>query len=517
VGFAIGLAAAGAGMAHSVGRSHGAPTYKAAPMVDGAVADPATLVPLTLGPPTREADELLGKQMMRFGIALERLSRADAAAARDLADVEATLTGAEVQSVLGPDAAASLRQVVSVLKESAASPPLDQPSVTAIDLTIARLDNSLLAARMPYFVDATVMTEMRGKAGPRRIILLSAFSVAQSNLYASDDGARVRTVRVRRLDRLNYKHASLGFVNPHRAQATVLLDVVDEQLERHLLPALAERTPMPLTISDGAGGPAIARLAARAGENARVELGTVPGIDRDGLYDLGAALHERRALHEKWNSPRQALGLGLRVPTGLAFDLATVEGQVEAAELDGLKAIQARLEAEASATAYTVLRDAFADSIERHEVQHRLDLMQATIEPLPTPAPVTECIRGEGPGADELRDALKNELSGYVAQIAREDRIPRTVLTLLLRFLVNPRTRTSTEAYVAAITAEELCRVLHIGDVSPIMRNGRLDEERLARAHRELTSVAPRDLARAAASVWARLFGRRLPVLRRVG
>ena len=46
---------------------------------------------------------------------------------------------------------------------------------------------------------------------------------------------------------------------------------------------------------------------------------------------------------------------------------------------------------------------------------------------------------------------------------------------------------------------------------------GRIDEERLSRAHRELTSVSPKELTKAAARVWRRLFGRELPALRHAG
>jgi hypothetical protein len=67
------------------------------------------------------------------------------------------------------------------------------------------------------------------------------------------------------------------------------------------------------------------------------------------------------------------------------------------------------------------------------------------------------------------------------------------------------------------IAAEELCGTLGIGGVAPIDHHGRIDEERLARAHRELTSVSPKELTRAVARVWRRLFGRELPALRHAG
>jgi hypothetical protein len=487
---AAGLLAALSSGAHSVGKITEASAYKALP-VPVAVEAPATLVPLTLGAPTPQGDELFGRRVMQFGLALDRASR-DPGAARELPSLEAALTGVETAAMLGPDAAASMRELVQVARQSANAPPLDQASVTSLDMAVARLDNSLLSSRLPYFVDATVMTDLRHGAGPRRIIVLSEFSIAESSLYASNDGAFVRTVRVRRLDRLNFKHNSLGFVNPHRAQAAVLLDVVDDQVTRHLAPALADDAMMPLVASEGTLSAPMADLAARAGEDARAELGALPGVDREALRDLGATLGERRRLYEGWKT------------------------RLDAEDREALQATEAHLASEALAKAYASVRDAVADSVERHEVQHRLDLKHASVaEPLPVPAPVSALIRGDSQRADELRDAVKSELSGYVAQIARDDRLPRTTLAMLLRFLVNPRTRSSTEAYVAMIATEELCKALAIQDVSPLVHDGHLDEERLARAHRELTSVPPKELTGAAAAVWGHLFGRPLPSVER--
>lgn len=399
-----------------------------------AIEDAATLVPMTLAPQTPEADEVLGNRLMAFSIALDRSHGREAGV--ELAAAEAALLGDDVRAALGQGPADALRHLVQVAKASAKAPPLDEASVTAIDVATAQLDNALLAARQPYFVDTSVMTSRTRTGGDQRIIVFYEFAVADSNLYANNT-SRVRALRVRRLDRLNWKHTSLGFVNPHRAQAAVLLDQVDEQLARHIVPALAAGAPMTLVTheEDAARlGATHTTISMRAGELARMEL------------------------------------------SGLS-------------------------EAE--------LRDVLADSIERHEVQHRLDV----VRPLPLPAVVQSLFRGTSRRADDLRDAVKNELSGYLAQIARDERMPRTMLTLLLRFALNPRTRGSTEAHVAVITAEELAAELGIRGVTPLVTRGRVDEARLVRAHQELTAVAPGMLRLAARRAWSRLFERELEVL----
>jgi hypothetical protein len=494
------------------GRLGGSPARAAAPSAIPAVEEPATLVPLTLRPQTPEADDVLANRLMGFSIALDQASSTGTPG--DLPAAEAALLADDVHAALGPGPAEALRSFVAIAKASSKAPPLDQASVTAIDVATARLDNALLAARLPYFVDTSVMTN-RTHGTDRRIIILYEFSIASSNLYASG-ASRVRAVRVRRLDRLNWKHTALGFVNPHRAQAAVLLDQVDEQLVRNILPALAEGAPMPLVTHDDDAaklGPALAGITVRAGELARAELGALPAVDPAVVRDLGALLRQRRDLYEKWNGHHLELSIGVRVPSGLPIDMTAFERdlgeRVAADDLAALKSVQAQLERPAIVQTYTVLRDAFADSVERHEVQHRLDLLR----PLPLPGAVETLVRGNGRVADDLRDAVKNELSGYIAQIARDERTPRTTLTMLVRFLVNPRTRSSTEGFVAVIAAEELAAELGIRGVAPITAHGRLDEARLARAHRELTSVPPSMLAAAARKVWSRLFERELDTL----
>lgn len=174
--------------------------------------------------------------------------------------------------------------------------------------------------------------------------------------------------------------------------------------------------------------------------------------------------------------------------------------------------MQARLERPDVARAYSVLRDAFADSVERHEAQHRLDAIRG----LEMPSQVERLVRGSGALAANVRDGVKNELSAYVAQIARDDRLARTTFTLLVRFLVNPKTRSSTESYAAIVATEERAQELGATDVGSLVLRGRLDEDRLARAHRAITAVPPAKLADAVRHVWKRLFGRDLAALERV-
>ena len=89
----------------------------------------------------------------------------------------------------------------------------------------------------------------------------------------------------------------------------------------------------------------------------------------------------------------------------------------------------------------------------------------------------------------------------------------RTALTMLVRFVADPRVRGSAESYAALIALEELCIELGIKDVSPIVHDRQLDEGRIEHAHEQLTALPPDQLRTGAKKVWARLYGRELAPL----
>jgi hypothetical protein len=255
-------------------------------------------------------------------------------------------------------------------------------------------------------------------------------------------------------------------------------------------------------------------IAARAGSDVRAESFALPALDANAARELGDALLARRALFVRWNERAKVLGLRVSLPTRLGFDVPALEhalgGALPASEVADLKRIQERLDRADVKRAYEVLRDGFAESIERHEVQHRLDRMQGLAMPHAIDALVPP---GQGPAGEKLRDHIRAELSAYVSQIARDDGTPKTTFTLLLRFLVDPRMRGTPEWYAALVATEELARELAIADVVPIRVGGHLDDVRIDHAHHALSSVPPDALRSAARRVWTSLFAADLPPL----
>jgi hypothetical protein len=490
-----------------------------------AVEDPATLVPITLRPATKAADDIFTSRILRFTIALDQAAKRGATdggeEALELTRAEDALRDDDVRGALGPRASTALQEVVAAAKVAAHAAPEDEASATAFEIATARLDNALIASGMPYFIDASVIVD---PARAKRLVLLYEFSIVSTDLHASG-AARVRAVHLRRLDRLNWTHTLLGFVNPHRVYAVVLLDQIDEQLVTNVLPALANDAAMPLMASEAVGDPSQAQggpapapreslaIAMRAGKNVRAEIDELLGLDHAAGRELGEAIRARRALFDKWNERLKARG-SLKSPSKLYVDVDALELEVGAAipraEIEELRRIQKRFARPDVLRAYTMVRDAFVASVERHEVEHRLD----QITPIPTPKALDAVIPpGGGRAGENARDHVRNELSAYLSQVARDEPLTKTTFTMLLRFLADPRVRGGAESYAALIATEELAGELGIQGVAPLLHDRQLDDARIDVAHRELTAVPAPKLRAAARKVWARLFGRELPEL----
>jgi hypothetical protein len=485
------LLVAGAGTYALVRSRAGAASRDAGP-----ATDPATLVHVAFGARTDRADEIFGKRMMNLAIALDRKpsSEVDAAVRALAAD--------DVKQELGEPAFTELQRTVDAAKKAAQAEPGDELSVTNLEIATAKLDNALIVAKKPYFVDASVLAKP-----DRRLVLLYEFTIAASDLYDSG-GTRVRAVRLRRLDHLNWEHTLLGFVKPHREQAVILLNQIEDQLVTDVIPAIAKDAPLRLRAPEGPEGAlAITSMEQLAGVQLREDVRAIPQLDQKALAVIVDALATRQALLARWNERVLSRGARITLPTTLMFDVDVIASRLETIaapnEITQLKRAQASIAAPEVMRAYADLLEAFTASVERHEVQHRLD----TSHPTPMPARVDEFFPpGRGMATDRARTRLTHELSAYVAQIARDEALARTTYSLLVRFLFDPNMRGGIESHVALIVTQELARELGV-PLGPILVNRTVDDAMLERAHAGITGHPPAKIAAAASQVWSRLFG----------
>jgi hypothetical protein len=429
-------------------------------------------------------------------------------------EARARALSTEVREALGPGAAAALDALLSAAEvASVGGAGGTTATETSLAAAAATLDDELAAQGLGYFIDADVITDT--DTG-HRLVLVYAFRVARVSVFSAGR-ATVRALALRRLDKLNWSHTLLGFTRPTLRYAAVLLDQLDDQILTMIAPGLAPGASVPLFEPDSP--PAVrSAVEARAGELVRAEYGALPGLDTAAAVKLGKLLDRRRALFARWEKIAAAQGMTLVVPAKLPLPdgfRESVKGLVPAEDLTELAAITGALEDRTRADAFEALRDALTSSVERHEVQHRLDALG------PQPPPMPPALEARvGPLVDhgkERRGAAtaRAELSAYLAELARDARTPRVGLTLIARFLFDRRMHGAPECYAALTILEGLAAELGVRVEAPLLSRGAIDQHAVAAVWTGLVALPPERLREAARKLWESLFATPLPDLHR--
>lgn len=461
---------------------------------------------------------VLSRDLAAFLIALDRLAggRAPAGEAeKDLAEARAQATGPDAAQALGPGASRALDALLTAARAASAAPAgkTDDPADQAFAEAAAELDDELAALGAGYFVDADVIHD--GESG-RRLPIVYAFAVERVDNFPAEGGP-VRAVRVRRVDRLNWKHTLLGFTRPHLRAAVVLLDQLDEQTLTLIAPGLAPGASVRLFDAEARGVPPELRASveARAGELTRLEYGALPGLDGAAAARLGQALGQRRALFEVLEKRAETQGMMLAAPPSLSLSeehLRALHGLIEPAEDKQLSAVEAVLRGEPAARAFTTLRDALAASVTRHEVQHRLDARRPLRVPEELAARVGPALKD---GREQAHAAhARAELSAYLSELSRDDRAGRVGLTMVVRMLLDAHMHGTAESYAALTIVEGLAADLALPPEAPLVASRRVDRAAVGRRYLALSALPPERLRDAARRLWEKLYGVPLVVLR---
>jgi hypothetical protein len=181
--------------------------------------------------------------------------------------------------------------------------------------------------------------------------------------------------------------------------------------------------------------------------------------------------------------------------------------------LDGIEASLHEAPVEA---AFDSARERIVRSIERHEVQHRLDYMRS--EPLPMP-PALE--RWTGPAEVDGREhrsaaRARAEMSAYLAQLARDVSTTKADTTLALRFLLDQKMQGMAESYAALAMIEGLADELAIPIDAPLVEHASIVRERAAKLYLAILDKPPEAIRAAAKRVWEKSFRCELPPLERL-
>jgi len=489
-------------------------SHRPAPPPAGAFASGG--VPDSTNPVIRNA---LAEVLPSWIIALDRLSTASRARdpdAYDAAEAEmnaarAQLGGPELRAALGARAVELLEQVLTRAHAAAAAasdPEIERATDHLLD-AVGSFNDALAAGGHGFFIDGDVIMGDNN----RRIVLIYSFTVAHVRLYRSD-GRTIRALQLRRLDHLNWSHRLLGFTSPHLREALVLLDQVDELLVSYVLPALAPDATVELLDRDSVDPEASwqREVSARAGEVIRAEYATAGGVEAEASARLGRLLDARRRLLDAWTDALDRRGISLRTPRTLRIrDLEqltrSLDGVVSDAQLAELAAIEADLDDPAHDAVFAAALDVLVATVERHEVQHRIDAA------LPSPRPIPAELEGYvGPAKDrhgkprKLVELARDELSAYSSAMARDARTTGVHLTLISRFLFDRDRWGSAESYAALVIFDGLARELGVEVDGPLVEHGAVARERIARIYLAATAAPPEQVRAAARRLWERLF-----------
>jgi hypothetical protein len=455
-------------------------------------------------------ERALADRLPAFVIALNQwLDRRGAAGTTAALDEAAAALGAPaITRALGPEAASSLETVLAAARDAAAATGDDlDGAADALTMAVLRFNDALASAGLGYVIDNDVLSGVGS-----RVVLLFSFEVERVRPYRSGEHV-VRSLHLARMDRLNWSYNLLGFTTAERREALVLLDEVEDRVVDRLLPQLgAEPTPY-FRLEDGdEAAPWAAALQARAAEVVRGEYG-----GSDAVARLGDLVARRKRLMLGWNLRLAEHGWSVDLPDALhlPFDVRGELGElVPDRELDEYDHLAAALRDPALEAAFTRARDLLATSIDRHEVQHRLDHLRSA--PLPMPAALDDFVgpvRGDDGEERPFATRARAELSAYLAELARDPDTAGVGLLVIAQFLIEPLHWGTAESYTAAVILEGLIAETGIGGPPGVVRGGEVDRARVTEVVLALTDLPRPTLREAAAALWARLFESPLPPL----
>lgn len=417
----------------------------------------------------------------------------------------------DVREALGHRGASRLGEVLDRARDAAGVFDAEtDDAAEALIRAVIEFNDEMAARDLAYAVDSDVLIY---DGGQRRIVLLFSFAVERVRLYESD-GNVVRVLHLTRLDNLNWSYSLLGFTSPQRREALLLRHQIEERMIDRILPLIAPK-PMPYFDVEDAELDAqwYRRVSRRVVDIARAEYEADTG-KADAIKRLAALVGRRKQIYRAWNEELDRYGIVVTEPETLVveFDMQSeLEGYVGDDELREVKNIEALLATPEMADAFRHASSVLVESIERHEVQHRLD--NSGTYPMPLPKALEDWV---GPLYDDegrVRTSASRaqaELSAYLSELAREPIMPKLVLSQMAQFLIDARQWGTAECYASIVAFEQLAADLDLPK-STIVVDREIQRSLVADIYVALTDLGPTELRVAARALWERLFETSLP------
>jgi hypothetical protein len=423
----------------------------------------------------------------------------------DLERLHEEIMAPAVVAELGAGPSSALDQVLSSAR-TLAGEPWDPASLREVSGALRGFNRAAGNVGLPWFLDAAY----DGEAGYTQVGLF-VYEVAERRKVAAGR-IQVDTLHVHRLDRLHWARTDLGFTERELEVALVSLDAVEEALVAQVGPALGAQAEMPVAPLDCVGLTPEEVLAFRSEAGRVVREAWDAGFPEAPLEvrELGRHFQRRAALLAEWQTSLAAKKIELDLPAQVPSRDAhrdDLERLLGAREVRRLAAIEADILEHAAL--YARMLELLAATVERHEVQHRLDYARGEVFPVPS---VLSDLVGSKPGADgkppRFLERVSLETSAYLAELARAGGLAHLELLLLARFLFEDAAVDTAEWYAA------MAIVRGLADELGAVAAARWGRPRWAGLVMALTDTQPSSFTSAAAALWKRWYGGELPELR---
>ena len=493
------------------------------PLVATLVAASVAALAFLLWPRSAPADTPLGKALVddltSWVVAVDRLgpTRPDGVAAPGdarwraiVAEHRAAVLSPEVRHELGDGGITALQRMMDSARAFATDPDATanmELRRVAFREGLVGVNDVLRARHKPFFVDGDWQLARGGQAQ----IALFVFGVDRRTQVTSDDGVTVDVVHMHRLDRLNWQQGFLGYTRRSMKVAVVLLDKIEDQLVTYIGPAMANFADMPIFGGSTTGWRQA--VEAEAGRVARLVFEKALPDDLRTFRDFGALLRKRKTIVDGWQRSLSDARITLRTPGTLALPdeaYRALEQLVPDFEVRELRSVQEEIESAANLALFRRMRDRFAQVVERHEAQHRIDYARGNDFPVPAvlAARVGQARAADGSLPRRLERAVF-EASAYLSEIGREDQFAPLNLALLAVHAFNAG---GAEYHAAVAIFDGLAETLGM-KVRVTDTKGRDRRRYIADTYLALSSVPTAKLVAAGKALWKRWFGKTLPVL----
>lgn len=454
-------------------------------------------------PRQTDAGRILGDELASFVV-----KTSNGVAGSALNETRARLTGPNAELALGADTVHALGKLLDASGWVALA---HDGGANSLEIERFHDAGNQLAAQLkrrnlPYFVDVDTLHQSQ------RVLPLSmSFYVERESEYRAGS-SRVRVLDLWRLDSLRVRFGALGYTRPRTPAALVLLDQIESDLVRAVLPAVAPDEPAQLVDDETReqGLPWVAPLEKLAGAAVRKHFASLSGDPH--VNEVGALLAKRRALVRRW---RATLADGrhlLRVPERLIpeADYSTdLHLRVANSELYAWDELHADLMSKRNYAAFLRLREPYVLGVERHEVEHRLDFARGF---RPVPTSLCRILGIEDPldaPIGSVQERVSAEFSAYLAQLVEAPDSPVLELIVLSTHLLDAHSGGGVYWYAALGVLSAVSSELGLQPEQLIGR--RVERERVAELLTRLIAQDPKGLRTAAARAYEQAFGEPVP------